>query len=238
MRRSLVLILLFFAACGREWQSPLEPPPPSGLIAFYPFNGNANDASGNGYHGTLVNASANGTLIIGNNTSDRLIIPSNVLHGRSDFTILARVKISAIHDESAEYSLNTLVSAATASNDNSFCIGFKGNQKRWKIYFNQVIFSFSTTNNIWEGKWYHVVVTREGSFANFFINGEQIGSSLSVSNSAIAIASGGLVIGQEQDSVGGSFDIRQSFWGEIDDLLFYDHALTEEEIKKLAETGK
>ena len=26
--------------------------PVDGLVAFYPFNGNANDASGNGFHGT------------------------------------------------------------------------------------------------------------------------------------------------------------------------------------------
>jgi hypothetical protein len=27
----------------------------NGLVAYYPFNGNANDASGNGYNGTAYN---------------------------------------------------------------------------------------------------------------------------------------------------------------------------------------
>ena len=30
--------------------------PTDGLIAYYPFNGNANDASGNGNHGTVNGA--------------------------------------------------------------------------------------------------------------------------------------------------------------------------------------
>jgi len=31
----------------------------SGLVAYYPFNGNANDASGNGNNGTIIELSAN-----------------------------------------------------------------------------------------------------------------------------------------------------------------------------------
>src|SRR5208283_222709 len=30
--------------------------PTNGLVAWYPFNGNANDSSGNGYNGTVVGA--------------------------------------------------------------------------------------------------------------------------------------------------------------------------------------
>ena len=30
--------------------------PTDGLVAYYPFNGNANDESGNGHHGTVIGA--------------------------------------------------------------------------------------------------------------------------------------------------------------------------------------
>jgi hypothetical protein len=40
---------------GRDSRK-LVPPPTEGLVAWYPFNGNARDASGNGWDGTVVNA--------------------------------------------------------------------------------------------------------------------------------------------------------------------------------------
>ena len=43
----------------------------SGLVAYYPFNGNANDESGNGHHGTVMGA----TL-----TSDRFGRPNKAYH--------------------------------------------------------------------------------------------------------------------------------------------------------------
>ncbi|HTR81891.1 MAG TPA: LamG-like jellyroll fold domain-containing protein [Bacteroidota bacterium] len=36
------------------WPKPLQP----GLVAYYPFNGNANDLSGNGFNGTVINATS------------------------------------------------------------------------------------------------------------------------------------------------------------------------------------
>jgi len=39
--------------------------PTNGLLAYYPFNGNANDASGNGYNGVVTGALL--TKGVGNN---------------------------------------------------------------------------------------------------------------------------------------------------------------------------
>jgi len=237
MRRLFCLILLLAIACDREWRAPFEPPL-DGLIAYYPFNGNANDASGNGYHGTLVSASANGSLIIGNNTSDRLIIPSAVLHGRSDFTILANVKITTLHTESANWSWNTLISGATASNDNNFYFGYKGDQRCWGYGHRDITYYFPRDQANWAQRWHLVALQRRGAYAQLLIDGEPIGSGLTVNSTPLTIDISGLVVGQEQDSVGGSFDIRQSFWGEIDDLLFYDRALSEEEIEVIKKDNR
>ena len=43
-----VLITHFFGAL-----SPLYADLSAGLVAYYPFDGNANDASGNGHNGTI-----------------------------------------------------------------------------------------------------------------------------------------------------------------------------------------
>ena len=59
LRLTLCLCVLLHLACGRKWRSPTETPevlPTEGLVAWYPFNGNANDESGNGNDGTVYGA--------------------------------------------------------------------------------------------------------------------------------------------------------------------------------------
>ena len=47
---------------------------------------------------------------------------------------------------------------------------------------------------------------------------------------------GALVLGQEQDSVGGRFDARQSFIGELTDVNIWDHVIKEQEIKRMSKS--
>ena len=46
------LIAVLFVSCGFAFGQDLN----DGLVAYYPFNGNANDESGNGLNGTIVGA--------------------------------------------------------------------------------------------------------------------------------------------------------------------------------------
>jgi len=54
MRKQFVLYLFFFLAYFSE-QLAAQTDLQMGLIAYYPFNGNANDESGNGNHGVIMN---------------------------------------------------------------------------------------------------------------------------------------------------------------------------------------
>lgn len=47
----LVVILFVLGVCQTQAQIPSN-----GLLAYYPFNGNANDSSGNGHHGIVYGA--------------------------------------------------------------------------------------------------------------------------------------------------------------------------------------
>ena len=52
---------------------------------------------------------------------------------------------------------------------------------------------------------------------------------------------GTLVLGQEQDSFGGSFDANQSFLGEMSDVNIWDHVIKDQEIMRMSKsclTGK
>ncbi len=66
--KSILLIFLLSIFCSASFsQIDLD----NGLVAYYPFNGNANDASGNGNNAVFNNA----TL-----TSDRLGVPNSAYY--------------------------------------------------------------------------------------------------------------------------------------------------------------
>ena len=47
---------------------------------------------------------------------------------------------------------------------------------------------------------------------------------------------GALVLGQDQDSVGGSFQASQSFIGEMTGVNIWDHVIKEQEIKRMSKS--
>jgi len=47
---------------------------------------------------------------------------------------------------------------------------------------------------------------------------------------------GKLVLGQEQDSFGGSFDANQCFIGEMTGVNIWDHVIKEQEIKRMSKS--
>jgi len=50
-------------------------------------------------------------------------------------------------------------------------------------------------------------------------------------------SNGALVIGQEQDAVGGGFEASQAFLGLIDDVRIYNQSLTSAQIEKIYAQG-
>ncbi|KAM8920908.1 C-reactive protein-like [Pelodytes ibericus] len=60
-----------------------------------------------------------------------------------------------------------------------------------------------------------------------------------VSNKGFTIpVSTSIMLGQEQDTFGGGFNVRQSFVGEISDVNMWDYVLTPEDIQKVLESEK
>nr|XP_033785356.1 neuronal pentraxin receptor [Geotrypetes seraphini] len=87
-----------------------------------------------------------------------------------------------------------------------------------------------------DGQWHHICIswtTRDGVWAAFQ-DGEKRGTSENLS-AWHPIRSGGVIIlGQEQDVLGGRFDATQAFVGEIAQLNMWDRILTPAEILGIA----
>ena len=115
MKKIILFVFIFFfcfiLSCKKNNNSPTGPGNnllTQGLVAYYPFNDNANDESGNGNNG--INHGAvftNGVCIISGNSgelgSDKYVEIPNFIDGLTQLSISIRVKeynLSFWHGES------------------------------------------------------------------------------------------------------------------------------------------
>ncbi|XP_034401400.1 neuronal pentraxin-1-like [Cyclopterus lumpus] len=90
-----------------------------------------------------------------------------------------------------------------------------------------------------DGKWHHVCVTwttRDGVW-EAYQDGVKKGSGQNLSAWRPIEPGGTFVLGQEQDTMGGRFDVTQSFTGELSDFQFWSRVLTTNEIYSQATCG-
>jgi len=94
MFKKLTFLLLFVLFCVSSFFAQI---PTNGLVAWYPFHGNANDSSGNGHNGTVNGATlttdrfGNANYAYSFNGNGNIITLDNTIgnFGTSDFTISA-----------------------------------------------------------------------------------------------------------------------------------------------------
>ncbi|XP_043567290.1 neuronal pentraxin-2-like isoform X1 [Chiloscyllium plagiosum] len=90
--------------------------------------------------------------------------------------------------------------------------------------------------NINDGKWHHICITwttRDGMW-EAFQDGQSQGTGENLAPWHPIKAGGDLILGQEQDSVGGRFDATQAFVGELSHFNIWDRILTLEDIRSMA----
>ncbi|MFC2125408.1 DUF4493 domain-containing protein [Bacteroidota bacterium] len=208
-----------------------------GLLALYPFNGNANDESGNGNHGVIIESVEFGNDRKGKENSAAgfspgyIEVPNNTqLSSISQLTIASWIYVEAPYydyvpilckldywtgEESFQYRLmwNTA---------NSWLfLGFATSSTEWQDLY----VTLSTTDQPLQ-EWFHVAGTYDGQMCRYYINGIEIGS---ITYSS-AIFSNDFNINIGRDPHGGV----QYLAGYLDDLCIYNRALTPEEIAVLA----
>ena len=82
------------------------------------------------------------------------------------------------------------------------------------------------------GSWQHVAVTWESSTgaAALYLNGVLEASTTEFRAGSSISGGGAMVLGQDQDVVGGGFSTIQSVEGRLDEVILYDRALSADEI--------
>uniref|UniRef100_A0A452RX11 Neuronal pentraxin 2 n=1 Tax=Ursus americanus TaxID=9643 RepID=A0A452RX11_URSAM len=87
-----------------------------------------------------------------------------------------------------------------------------------------------------DGKWHHICITwttRDGMW-EAFQDGEKLGTGENLAPWHPIKPGGVLILGQEQDTVGGRFDATQAFVGELSQFNIWDRVLRAQEIINIA----
>jgi prepilin-type N-terminal cleavage/methylation domain-containing protein len=189
------------------------------------------DTSGNAWHGTSyygVDTTATGQLCRagvftdqgGPNNNDRVKLPYQVGNALQDFTAMLWINTTKNGSQG-------IISGANGSQSNEWLL-FSPNSASLNTFVKGPSRSYATT--VSDGTWHHFTWMREGSREWLLADGGIVGTN-TVSGAAISIAADGLWLGSEQDSVAGGWDRQQELVGTLDEVRFYDRALSENEIR-------
>lgn len=225
---NLLLIIALLISISPFFSSAQLP----GVVAYYPFSGNVLDQSGNNNNGQLFgNASANQVLKLGNNTIDYLSLPASIIDGRTDFSISFKIMFKSFH-KTGSFPTNHIITGSTSSQLDRLGFSYERINKLWRLALNGGGYEFPDL--LLTEVWYCVVLTREGNQAKVYVDGLLV-ASVTVNTTAIPCTS--LLIGQEEDCSGGCFAKNQCTHGMMDNLTFYDHALTANDVQSLCNSS-
>ncbi|MES2734300.1 MAG: LamG-like jellyroll fold domain-containing protein, partial [Bacteroidota bacterium] len=219
--------------------STCEPAPDlqQGLLACYPFTGNANDLSGTGNNGTVKGATLT-TDRFGNLNSaysfdgidDQInISPNNLLNNNYTYSVWGKASsIPAAQSAGVLFSVGQSGGDQGVSLNNVYLgantsVGWVGggiNQN--SQYTAAVAGSLPNVNT-----WYHITVTRTNFSASLFVNGQLVSTALS--NSSLPR----YTINGAQGRIGTRSNEIQFFNGAIDDIRIYNRALSTAEVTLL-----
>ncbi len=210
-----------------------------GLVAHYEFEGNAKDSSGNGNNGvehggvTYVDGVIGKAVVL--DKPNKYININKSLEFKN-YTVTYFVKVNNygnLYGDSG--ASNEILSGANSHNDNAFEFYFTGDKK--VAFCNDYLGCGKSDESVdFLNKWIFVSYVRKDNKITIYLNQNKLYTYNSSKNSTISIEN--LVIGKDQDCVGGCFADNQSVLGLIDDLRIYNRALSDEEIKKLYKLGQ
>ena len=222
---------------------PPGPVPTDGLVAWYPFNGDAEDETGNGYDGTLK-----GDIQL---TADRTGAPDSAFafDGVDDYIDLGRsLNVPAWNDYTVSaWFLNDYDGAPIRSYGqkiidkttwfSDFYISLSWEDREDPATLDRLVYqtydngsgSTFVDDELRDGDWHHVAITRASSHGELWLDGELVGTA---DNIKTVDNDQPLLIGYSVSGDG----FQRTYWdGALDDFRIYDRALDAEEIAALAD---
>lgn len=225
MRHIVTILIAFLLVAGNLFAQPT-----AGLVAYYPFNGNANDASGNGNNGTVMGATLT-TDRFGNQNSaysfdginNYITVPNSTSLQSPDsaFTIALWLNIAA-YDTGGYASVCVKPQGTLDGGQYGTQIDSAG---ALQVYAADSIASVESETVLPKGQWFFLALTWDGNQVNFYTDSTNI-ASMAFAPPPKANTSP-LEIGR--DSPG----LVEYLKGSLDDIVIYNRALTADELKQI-----
>ncbi|KAM6155630.1 pentraxin-4 [Rhynchocyon petersi] len=137
--------------------------------------------------------------------------------------------------------LGTLLSYATPDNDNKLVLHGRDSLTPGSVHFvvGDPAFRELALQSLLDGQWHHLCVLWTSTQGRhwLYVDRRLVATSSRFRESYEIPPGGSLVLGQEQDTMGGGFDSAESFVGSLAGLAIWDRVLSPGEVSSLA-TGK
>lgn len=209
-----------------------------GLVAFFPFSGNANDASGFNNHGTASNVAytldrfgrmAKTAFFNGNDS--RITIPNQFyFHQNSDATLSFWMKRNDNTVRTIFWTKNDDVDANrfnifTGVDGHGFTIDYR--DMPGNLYLDPS--QGPAQLNVAPGIWTHICVCRTGNQYHLYQNG--------LEQTVITDSYPNLPTYNGPWRIGKGWYGNNCFWGSLDDIRIYNRALSDNEVSALYHEG-
>jgi hypothetical protein len=211
-------------------------PLPTGAVAYYPFNGNANDESGNANHGF-----ANGTILM----TDRFGRANSAMYFGGNGFIKGSAATFPTGDRTISVWVNRENTTATAqcpfaygggqTCGTSLYMALDNNTFRTSSHCNvntQNYTDATFANNSWK----HWVIVVSGQTLKTYLNGVEVANSVFTGTTNVASTNFGIGTCVNQQGSAPFADAIANvgyFKGKLDDIRVYGRALTAAEIGEL-----
>ena len=200
--------------------------PTTNLIAWYPFNGNAIDESGNGNNGAKIKASLStdrrGTLkraysFNGFNNEYISCINANLPMGKSKRTISMWLRPDTIVNSTQTM---TALSYGQQSSGNANMVGLFNGKIRYIGWGDDVDANYPYLTN----QWINITTTFDGLIAKIYVNGNLLDSATKALWNTNGLQ---YYFGTRADTINAFFN------GKIDDIAIWSRVLTDSEIQQV-----
>ena len=221
-------LLLAFYICFATTCSVAQAPT-NGLVAYYPFNGNAIDESGNGNNATPQNGVTFGVDRFGNSgkaakfdgvddyISTNFPSQSSIINS---VTLSSWIRINDFYN-----GWFPILEKPTSTNQGSFHLSYENGASSLYFFLSGISGTSSISKPLSKSQWYSCIVTYDGSLRKFYIDGQLIGTS--VASGQINLTNTGLEIGRDTPG------LVEYANGQLDDIRIYNRALSDTEVQQL-----